>query len=203
MTHGKLIIGSALLTLALGCETPAEKQGEARVEASKDIKEASLEAKKDIDAAAKDLDDAEKKFGDKVADANKEVVEEIVDANKEIAAADKDAAKQLAGDRYERFEIIKDESEAAFATRANAAIARVQTDLDAANLRAKKAVNEDLNKDLEVAATAVAEAKKDLTELRAKTGKVFDDGRLGVGTAINKAQDNISDAYEKMAGLKM
>lgn len=203
MTHGKLIIGSALFTFAFGCQTPAEKQGQERGEARKEIREASVQAEKKIDEAGKDLDDAEKKFGEKVAEANEDVADEVKEANKEIAAADKDAADKLGDDRYDRFEIIKNESEAEFAGRADAALARLDKDLDAAKVRTKAAANEDLSKDLEVAGGALAEAKKDLTELRAKTGKVFDDGRLGVGTAINKAQRNLADAYEEMAALKM
>ena len=49
--------------------------------------------------------------------------------------------------------------------RAGTALARVQTDLEAAKVRTKAAKNEDLAKDLDVAATALAEAKKDLTAL--------------------------------------
>lgn len=203
MTHGKIIIGSALFTLAFGCQTPAEKQGQERGEARKEIREASVQAEKKIEEASNDLDDAEKKFGEKVVEANKDVAKEVAEANKEMAAADKDAAEKLAGDRYERFDIIKNESEAEFAIRADAALARVATDLDAAKLRTKSAKNEDLAKDLDVAATALAEAKKDLVELRAKTGNVFDDGRLGVGTAINKAQRNLNEAYLEMAALAM
>lgn len=203
MTNGKLIIGSALFTLALGCQTPAEKQGEARVEGRKEIKEATVDASKKIDEASKELNEAEKKFGKEVAEANKEVAEEVAEANKEIAEADKDAAKQLEGDRYPRFEIIKNETEGEFAIRAEAALARAQTDLDAAQLKAKTTTTESLTKALDVASTAVSEAKKDLAELRTKTGKVFDDGRLGVGTAINRAQRNLSDAYKEMAALRM
>jgi hypothetical protein len=203
MTNGKLIIGSVLFTLALGCQTPAEKQGEARVEARKEINEATVEASKKIDEAGKDLKEAGKEFGKEVADANKEVAEEVAEANKEMAEADKDAAKALEGDRYARFEIIKNETEGEFAIRAEAALARAQTDLDAAKLKAKSVTNETLAKKIDVASTAVAEAKKDLAELRTKTGKVFDDGRLGVGTAINRAQRNLSDAYQEMAALRM
>jgi hypothetical protein len=203
MTNGKLIIVSTLFTLALGCQTPAEKQGNERAEARKEINDAADKAEKKIESAAKDLDDAKAEFGEKVADANKELADEQNEARKEIAEADKDAAEKLAEDRYARFEIIKNESEAEFATRADAAITRLQTDFDAAKLRTKTAANEDLTEDLDAAGTAIAEAKKDLTELRSKTGKVFDDGRLGVGTAINKAQRNLSDAYEEMASLKM
>lgn len=202
-THGKLILSSAIFTLAIGCQTPAEKQGKERVEARKEVNAAAIEAGKEIEEAAKERNEAEKEFGEKVAAANEKVNDEIVEAKGEMAAADKEAAKELEGDRYARFEVIKNETEGEFATRADAALAKVQADFDAAKLRAKTVTNADLDKNLAVAGTAIAEANKDLVELRAKTGKVFDDGRLGVGTAINKAQRNLSDAYQQMAALKM
>ncbi len=198
------ITASALFALAIGCETPAEKQVNERADARKEIPAAAQDAKEKIENAREDLADAEAKFAEKVGDAQKEVAEEVEEANKEIAHADNAASKAMAEGRYERFEILKNESESAFATRADAAIARLQTDLDAATQRAKgAAATKDLTDAVDESSKALAEARTDLVELRGKTGKMFDDGRVGVGVAINKAQRELTEAWEELAELKM
>src|SRR5688500_14363963 len=127
----KPITASALIALAMGCNTPAEKQVNERAEARKEIPEAGKDAQQKIENAREDLAEAEKKFGEKVGDAQQEIADEVDEASKEIGRADNQASKVGAEERYERFEILKNESEAAFASRADAAIARLQTDLDA------------------------------------------------------------------------
>lgn len=198
------ITASLLFTLAIGCDSPAEKQANERNEAKKEIAEAGKDAKKEIAEAKEDLKDAQAKYGEKVGEAQKEVADQVVEGAKEIAEADKDAAKANASERYPRFEILKDETEAAFASRADAAIATLKTDLEAARKRSTASgATKDLTDAVAEASKALDEATKDLAELRSKKGKVFDDGRLGVGTNINEAQRELSEAYVELAEAKM
>ena len=198
------ITASALFALAIGCQSPAEKQVNERVEANKEIPAAAKDAQKKIADAKEDLAEAEKEYGEKVGEAQKEIADEVDEANKETAHADNAASKAMQEGRYERFEILKNESEAAFASRADAAIARLQTDLDSATQRSKGAsATKDLTEAVDESSKALAEARTDLVELRGKTGKLFDDGRVGVGVAINKAQRELTEAWEELAELKM
>lgn len=203
MINGKTIITASILALAIGCQNAGEKQVDERKEAGKEIADATKSANKDIADAKEDLSKAQEKYGEKVADAQDKITDEVKEAGKEIADADKEAAKELNDARYERFDIIENEGEPAFATRANAALARLDADLATATGKAGKASDEKLNKALADAKNSLAEAKKDLAELRGKTGKVFDDGRIGVGVAINDAQRALTDAFTQIATLKM
>lgn len=198
------ITASALFALAIGCNNPAEKQVNERSEARKEINQAGQDAQEKVQNAREDLAEAEKKFGEKVGDAQKEIADEAKEGAKEIGDADQDASEKLMEAKYERFEILKNESETAFASRADATIARLQTDLDVATQRSQAAgATKDMQDATKEAKEALDEARKDLTELRAKSGKLFDDGRVGVGLAINKAQRELTDAYEAMAEAKM
>lgn len=198
------ITASALFALAIGCNNPAEKQVNERSEARKEINQAGQDAQQKVENAREDLAEAEKKFGEKVGDAQKEIADEAKEGAKEISDADQDANEKRMEAKYERFEILKNESETAFASRADAAIARLQTDLDVATQRSQAAgATKDMQDATKEAKEALDEARKDLTELRGKTGKLFDDGRIGVGLAINKAQRELTDAYEAMADAKM
>ncbi|HWB77987.1 MAG TPA: hypothetical protein VG755_23645 [Nannocystaceae bacterium] len=198
------ITASALFALAIGCNNPAEKQVNERSEARKEINQAGQDAQEKVANAREDLAEAEKKFGEKVGDAQKEIADEAKEGAKEIGDADQAASDKLMEAKYERFEILKNESESAFATRADATIARLQTDLDTATQRSTAAgATKDMQEAVKEAGEALAEARTDLVELRGKTGKLFDDGRLGVGTAINKAQRELTEAYEEMAEAKM
>ncbi|MBC8071331.1 MAG: hypothetical protein IAG13_23600 [Deltaproteobacteria bacterium] len=186
------------LTLAFGCDSPAEKAVNERADAKKEIAEAGKDAAKKIEGS-----DTPKELAENVEEGNKKILDEANEANQAIGEADKDAAAKIADAKYERFEILKNESETAFASRADAAIARLTTDAESA---AKRAATVPTNKDLADAVgeakKALEEATKDLTELRAKSGKLFDDGRLGVGTAINEAQRELTEATEQLTQLK-
>ena len=199
MHHRTVLIASTLLTFVFGCPTPAEKQIAASNDARKEIPAAGKQAQKEVSAAREDLAEAQKEFGDKVVDAQKEVTNEVDEASREIGEAKTAAA--VANARYVHFAVLKDESQAAFAARADGPIAVLQADLDGAQKRSKTVTNEALHKNLTEASDALTEAKKDLAELRSKTGKFFDDGRVGVGLAINKAQREMNDAHEGMAAL--
>lgn len=198
------ITASLLFTLAIGCDSPSEKQANERTEAKKEVADAGKDAKKDITEAKEDLKDAQVKYGEKVGEAQKDIADQVVEGAKEVAEADKDAAKANASDRYARFEILKDETEAAFASRADAAITTLKNDLDAARKRSTASgATKDLSDAVAEASKALDEATKDLNELRAKKGKIFGDGRVGVGTNINEAQRELSEAYVELAAAKM
>jgi hypothetical protein len=70
-------------------------------------------------------------------------------------------------------------------------------------MRAGTGASKDVTEDLADADTALKEARKDLDEVRNKTGSVIDDGRLGVATAINKAQRELDDAFDALAKANM
>ena len=200
----KSLGASALLVLAVGCQNPAEKQVNERADARKEIPEAGKDAQKKIEEAREDLDKAEQKFGEKVGDANQEITDEVKEASKQIGDADKAANEKMIDARYARFEILKNESESAFATRAEEAMDRLQPDVDNALLDARTPGASQKVKDAaDKAKASLDEARKDLTELRSKTGKLFDDGRLGVGLAINKTQRELDTVHEEMAAAKM
>jgi hypothetical protein len=191
-------------TLAIGCDSPSEKQANERSEAKKEVADAGKDAKKEIAEAKKDLNEAQVEYGEKVGEAQKEIADKVVEGSKEVTAADKEAAKANAADRYTRFEILKDETEAAFATRAEGALATLKTDLDAARKRSTASgAAKDLTNDVGEASTAIDEATKHLNDLRAKKGKFFDEGRIGVGTKINEAQRELGEVYVALADAKM
>jgi hypothetical protein len=199
----KLANCCALALIVVGCQSPAEKTANERAEARQEISEASKDAAEKVHEAGKD-------YGDKAADAQEKVTDEVREGAKEITdAQDKNADRDGAGmklgddDRYERFEALKNESHTAFAARADAAIATLQKDLDAARSRAGTTASKDIMENLTDADAALAEAKKDLEEVRNKTGNVIDDGRLGVSTAINKAQRELDDVYDDLSTAKM
>lgn len=213
-------IASTLFTGALACQTPPDRTtDDRRVDARSDrgdaydpydeIREAGVEAHKKIATAPTRPMPPMPAPADKKPTTVDDMKPPTIDDTKkttvddEMAAANRDAAKKLAADRYERFDIIKNETEMAFAARADTAIARLQTDLDAAKKRTQASTTTDLGDNLADATEALDEAKEDLAELRGKTGKIFDDGRIGVGVAINRAQRQLSNAYEEMAALKM
>lgn len=210
--NAKLAMVGALVLAAVGCQTPAEKQAGERAEARKEITEAGKDAREKIDDANKDLDKDLAKdtkditenledHGEAVVDATKKINDEVDEAAKEMDRAADSADKDK--NEYARFEALKNESHTAFATRADAAIAKAQADLDKAQKRAGTTAPKDLTKDLNDADAALKEARKDLDELRNKTGNVIDDGRLGVATAINKAQRELTDAYDGLDKAKM
>lgn len=207
------MIGAVLL--AVGCQSPAEKQAEERAEARKEISEAGKDAREKIDDANKDLaKDLEKdaqdiredarEHGEKVVDATQKINDEVDEAAKSMD--DKPGLGLNTGsdkNKYERFEALKNESHTTFATRADGAIAKLQGDLDTARSRAGSSASKDLTESLDDADEALKEARKDLDEVRNKTGNVVDDGRLGVSTAINKAQRELTDAYDALDKAKM
>jgi len=201
----KLASCYALALIVVGCQTPAEKTEHERAEARKEISEAGKDA-------AEKVQEANKEYGEKAAEAEKTIADEVTKGAKEIGEAeakDKNADREGAGmkvgggDRYTRFEALKNESHTAFAARADAAIATLQKDLDAARARAGTTAAKDIMENLTDADAALAEAKKDLEEVRNKTGNIIDDGRLGVSTAINKAQRELDDVYDELSTAKM
>ena len=216
LRNAKLASVGALL-LAVGCQSPAEKQAENRAEAKQEITEAGKDAREKIDDANKDLAkevnkdidksiEAGQDHAEKVADASKKITDEVDEAAKEINRADDDDNKggtKAGDDRYERFEALKNESHTAFASRADAAIGKLQADLDAARKRAGTSATKDMTENLTDADEALKEARKDLDEVRNKTGNVIDDGRIGVATAINKAQRELDDLYDDLDDAKM
>ena len=188
----------AVLLAIPGCQSPAEKTAEERSEARKEISEAGKDAQKKVDEATKE-------YGEKLGEAEKTIADEVKEGAKEIGDAEKPVTGPKMGteNRYERFEALKNESNIAFATRADAAIARLQGDLDKARSRLGKGTNKDVSDDLADVDAALKEARKDLEQVRDKTGGVIDDGRLGVATAINKAERNLTDAYDELDKAKM
>ena len=198
-----ICIASTMAVLAVGCESAAKKQVEERHDAKQEIAKAGQDAEKKIQNAQEDLADAEKKYGEKVADAQKGIAEEVKEANKEIGKADAEQAKDAAEARYAHFDVITNESETAFASRARTAISELQTDLDGVTKKATASTDAKLASELDEAKKALDEARKDLTELQTKSGKLFDDGRVGVGTAINKTQRELEDVHAQLANLKM
>jgi hypothetical protein len=217
MQRNAMMASIGAVLLAVGCQSPAEKQAEERAEARKEITEAGKDAREKIDDAnkdlAKDLDkDAQdiredaRDHGEKVVDATQKINDEVDEAAKEMTRAADDKPgfdNKMDGNRYERFEALKNESHTTFATRADGAIAKLQADLDAARSRAGTSAPKDLAEDLTDADEALKEARKDLDEVRNKTGNVIDDGRIGVATAINKAQRELTDAYGELDKAKM
>lgn len=104
---------------------------------------------------------------------------------------------------YARFESVKDEGVATFRARAEAQLTVLASDYEMLNTEARKqTVPSKLTGDLEAAAEAIGEARKDLAEVRDATGSRLDDGRLGVGTAINKAQRNLTAANKALRDLR-
>ncbi len=214
MQRNAMMATIGAILLAVGCQSAAEKQAEERAEARKEITEAGKDARekiddankdlaKDLDKGAQDIREDARDHGEKVVDATQKINDEVDEAAKEMD--DKPGVDMKTGgkSRYERFEALKNESHTTFATRADGAIAKLQADLDAARSRAGTSAPKDLGEDLADAAEALKEARKDLDEVRNKTGNVIDDGRIGVATAINKAQRELDDAYEELDKAKM
>lgn len=214
MQRNAMMATIGAILLAVGCQSPAEKQAEERAEARKEITEAGKDARekiddankdlaKDLDKGAQDIREDARDHGEKVVDATQKINDEVDEAAKEMDDKPGLDMKPDGKGRYERFEALKNESHTTFATRADGVIAKLQADLDAARSRAGTGAAKDLAEDLADADEALKEARKDLDEVRNKTGNVIDDGRIGVATAINKAQRELDDAYGELDKAKM
>jgi hypothetical protein len=107
-----------------------------------------------------------------------------------------DETPRMDTDRYERFEAIRDETKVAFTQRADEAISRIETDIQA--LESRAAGNKDAAEGIGDAKEAILEAREDLNEIRTGSDEVFDDGKMGVAVAINKAQREVEDIREEM-----
>ena len=137
-----------------------------------------------------------REIGQEVRQGGENVAQEVREANKKIG----EAAEEMAAGRYERFEAYEDESAQTFASRADAAIQRLETDLQQVR---QKATSDDAKEQLEDAQEAINEAKKDLADVRGQTGTIIDDGRMGVAMNINQAQRQLTEAYDEMSEAKM
>jgi chromosome segregation ATPase len=102
-----------------------------------------------------------------------------------------------------RFDAIKNETNLAFAQRAESRLALIAADIEVLEEQAKLASSdrrEEMDKELAKAREAYDEALKDLDEVRDRTGTFVDDGRLGVAMAINRAQRKLENVREDLAG---
>jgi len=156
---------SAVVTCALfaGCESdsPAEDMKQAREEHRESLQEAQT------------INDPEDRT-EAMNEANVELAEEYADAREEMAMHSGQVAHPGARDRFEAF---RDETDPAFAARARERIAMIDSDLGRMSTTAaqRKGV-----------ADSLREAREDLEEFR--RDEVFDDGKVGVTTAINSAE---------------
>lgn len=137
-----------------------------------------------------------REIGQEARQGGENVAQEVRETNKQIGQA----AEKAVDDRYERFEAYENESSETFASRADAAIQRLETDLQQVR---QKATSDDANEAVQDAQEAINEAKKDLADVRGKTGVVIDDGRMGVAMNINQAQRKLTDVYDQMSEAKM
>jgi hypothetical protein len=167
---------SGLLLSLSACETTEKRTADERTEVRQEAEELGQEIRQGGENVAGKTKEAGKKIGE--------------------------AAEEMAAGRYERFEAFEDETGQTFASRADAAIQRLEMDMQ--QMRGKTGPQMDEAKDeLDDAQEAINEAKKDLAEIRAETGTIIDDGRMGVTTNINQAQRQLSKAYDEMSEAKM
>ena len=155
----------AVITCALfvGCggDSPTEE-----------IREARAEHREAIDDARRIDDPGER--AEAIDDADEELAEAYADARQTI---EHDAGQDARPELRERFEAFRDEPDPAFASRARERIAMIQSDLDRLSTTAVQREGVD---------DSLSEAREDLQEF--DEGEVFDDGKLGVTTAINSAE---------------
>ncbi|MBL8946995.1 MAG: hypothetical protein JNK45_27735 [Myxococcales bacterium] len=203
---------SLACSLAASCRTPTEVQVDEHVAARDDVTKAGELAGKRGEAAREKLEDAQREFGDEVAKAQIGIGRAVSAADQRVATADATAAGARASDRYPRFADLTVESEVEFDTRAQAALDRVELDLEVAAQRGAAAGDAALTAATREAADDLATARQDLASLRSKTGAVLDDGkvgvkmavdRVGVGMAINEVQDASEAVYGRLAMLKL
>lgn len=110
---------------------------------------------------------------------------------------------QLSKLEYERFAAVKNEDVPTFCARANTRLTVLMLDLEALTTEAREqTVPGKVTGDLEAAAEAIGEARKDIDEVRDATGSRIDDGRLGAGAAINQAQRNLSAVRKALRDLR-
>ena len=175
MRRNSLIFaGTCGLLLSLpACENTERKTADERAAARQDIKEVGQDVREAGERAAGEVREGTQKMGE--------------------------AAGGMISGRYERFEAYDDETAEAFASRADAAIQRLETDMKQARQKAGTETNEDLDD----AQQAIEDAKKDIADVRGKSGTVVDDGRLGVAMNINQAQRQLSAAFDEMSQAKM
>lgn len=175
----------ALLIAVVGCD---KSPGEEKAEANKEIAQAQEKAREaEVDARDEPAGEAARE----VAEANKDMAEKTAQEMKEVANAENDDAGE-----YERFEALKDETKTAFSQRAEAALTKVETDLKA--IESQALAKDDTKDDVNDAKEALAEARKDLQEVTGTNDKAFDDGKVGVAMAINKAQREVADLREEL-----
>lgn len=110
---------------------------------------------------------------------------------------------RLAELEYDRFESVKNEDVPSFCARADSRLNMLVEDYERLYVEARKqTVPSRVTGDLEAAAESIDEARKDLDEVRNATGSRIDDGRVGVGGAINKAQRNLEAVNKALVDLR-
>lgn len=208
---GALVLGAALA----GCEGNKVKQD--TDEAAKRAEELTTRAGEKLNQAGRELRHEAGQAGEKLDQAGRELRTEAGKLGHDVDRGAKDAAGHPEGGKtkgavakrdgagnveveevvtYERFESIDDETKEAFASRANTALSKLEKDI--ASLERKAVTNEDAYEDLADAKQALKEARTDLSEVQAGDASFFDDGKLGVTLAINKAQRELKNVREEL-----
>lgn len=177
-----------LLLATSACETTEKKTTGEQAEAQQEIGQAAERTERTVEQAGKEVEQTARQGAGEVRQGAREVG---------------GAAEQMVAGRYERFDAYEDETAAAFAARADAAISRLQKDLQQLRQKAGARMTDDIQDNVGDAQESLREAQTDLQEVRTGTGTIIDDGRLGVAMNINDAQRELSDAYEEIAEPQM
>ncbi|MBK6919923.1 MAG: hypothetical protein IPH07_21175 [Deltaproteobacteria bacterium] len=209
----------APLLAALGaCSTPAQDQVEAHRDAEQELRDATSKTQAELDQAnrklaaelreakgPKEIAAAIDRHDATVVDAHEELAASVSKQAEKLAEADHDAAAAIAGAvAFAPFERDEGESLAAFCSRAEQRIVALEADLGGLNAQAVGSSSTDARTQLSKATTSLAEARKDLDEVRYGDAAILDDGRLGVGIAINRAQHQLTAARQALvAGARM
>jgi vacuolar-type H+-ATPase subunit H len=192
--HRKATMTSlTILATILGCQDSADRELKAREEAREDVQEARRKSAEEVREADREFSKKLDEQQQEVDEARRELTEARGEAREKVAKAEAEAREKVA--RHPRFELIKTETRAEFALRAETTLTRLDKEIEDLTATAKHA---DEIEGLKEARAALAEARRDLIEVRAKSGGLLDDGRLGVTTAINETQRKIETVRERL-----
>jgi hypothetical protein len=220
--HRKAIelCGGCVVVLALiGCETPTEKRQEAREKVAREEDEAVRAQREMAEEVRQERARTQEKLGEAREEMAEEMTDEYVDQQKKVGEERRDAQEaraELAEEEADqavargeepgkmpRFEALKNETNLAFAQRADARLLLLSAEIEVLAEQCKlaaQAKRSEVEKELGKAREAYAEASKDLAEVRNRTGTFIDDGRLGVAMAINRAERKLQNVREDLRG---
>jgi len=183
----KLTSAAALFALTMACDSNST-----RAEAREDVVEARNEARTDAQEVMERTNDPVKQ-AEKVAKVNEELADDHRDAYRGVGEQHAQPGENQKGDlegKYPRFEAMKGETDAAFLTRADTTLDRLETDLRTVKPAAPDA--EEYNE----ATASLATAKEEVQQAKAKPDDAVFDGRVQVAVAINHAQREASEVLD-------